>query len=217
MKNIFFAFTFYIRNVYALLENIFGKTQFILLHLSYSFFTWQVNGNAVIKHQRPYRCIGLGYAVLRPKILLDNRLGILTQIMIAMGYFFLLLYILEKYLQLRKKQKHLLRKIFGSHYTSNRIYIEFPCDEVNFSPFIAFEVHYYILRFCQLSVKVTFKQTVKKNDCLIFLIFFVFTIVFFLQLETKEGQIVQRVHLYMWAAPGHELAAIETRAHSFNP
>ena len=42
-----FTFTFLHRKIYILLENIFGKTLFILLHLHYRFFTWQVNGNAV--------------------------------------------------------------------------------------------------------------------------------------------------------------------------
>ena len=136
---------------------------------------------------------------------------------VSNGLSFLFLYLLEN-LQLRKKQKHLLRKIFGSLHTSNLIYFaqNFPCDKDNFSPFIAFEEHYYVLRFCQLAVKVTFQQTIK-NDYLIFLIFFVFTIVFFLELETKEGWIVQRVHLYKWAAPVHELAATGMPAHSFNP
>ena len=40
---------------HILLENIFGKTQCILLYLYYSYFTWQVIENAVIKHQLPYR------------------------------------------------------------------------------------------------------------------------------------------------------------------
>ena len=38
----------------------------------------------------------------------------------------------------------------------------------------------------RLSVKVTFKHTIKSNDYWIFLIFFVFTIVFSLELETRE-------------------------------
>ena len=55
-------------------------------------------------------CIGLVDAVLSPKIL-DNILGILLFI------FFLS----EKRLQLRKTEKHLLRKVFGSPHTRNRI------------------------------------------------------------------------------------------------
>ena len=51
----FFTLTFSCRRIYILLENIFGKTQFILLHLYYIFFVWQVIRSVVIKHQRPYR------------------------------------------------------------------------------------------------------------------------------------------------------------------
>ena len=54
-KRIFFAFTLLHQKIYVLLENIFGKTLFILLHLHCSFFIWQVIENAVIKHQCPYR------------------------------------------------------------------------------------------------------------------------------------------------------------------
>ena len=71
----FFTFnTFLYRKNYILLENIFGKTYFIILHLHYSFFAWQVIGNAVIKQQHPYR---YALVLLWPKIL-GNRLGILT-------------------------------------------------------------------------------------------------------------------------------------------
>ena len=41
--------------LFLLLGNKFGKAKFIFLHLYYSFFAWQVIGNAVTKHQRPYR------------------------------------------------------------------------------------------------------------------------------------------------------------------
>ena len=51
----FFTLTFLCRRIHILLENIFGKTQFILLHLYYIFFVWQVIRSVVIKHQRPYR------------------------------------------------------------------------------------------------------------------------------------------------------------------
>ena len=83
------------------------------------------------------------------------------------------------------------------------------CEKVNFSLIQP-------TRFWQLSVKVTFKWTVKNNDYWMFLIFFVFTLVFHLELETRKGWIVERVQLYIRAAAGHELAAIETCAQSFN-
>ena len=52
----FFIFNFLYKKVYILLENIFRKTYFNLLHLFYRFFTSQVIGNAVIKNQCRYRC-----------------------------------------------------------------------------------------------------------------------------------------------------------------
>ena len=76
------------------------KTQFVLLHLHYRFFTQQVIGNAVTP--TPIQIfIGFVDSILRSKIL-GNRLGILTQILIVMDYFFYL-YISDKYLQFRKK------------------------------------------------------------------------------------------------------------------
>ena len=50
-----FTFTFLFRTTFILLENMFGNTYFILLHLYYSFSAWQVIGNAAIKHHHPYR------------------------------------------------------------------------------------------------------------------------------------------------------------------
>ena len=76
------------------------KTQFVLLHLHYRFFAQQVIRNAVTP--TPMQIfIGFVDAILRSKIL-SNRLGILTQILIAMDYFFYL-YISDKYLQFREK------------------------------------------------------------------------------------------------------------------
>ena len=68
--------------------------------------------------------------------------------------------------------------------------------------------------FC--AVKVIFKQKAKHNNYWIFLILFVFTVAFFLELETREGWIVQRVLLYKLAATGHELTAIGKHAQYFN-
>ena len=84
-------------------------------------------------------------------------------------------------------------------------------------PFIAFEEQHEVLRFFQLSVKVTFKQRVKNNYGSKFLIFFVFTLVLFLEQETKEEQIVQSVYLYILAAVGNELTTTGTCPQSFNP
>ena len=72
---------------------------------------------AVIKYQCSQICIDFVDIVLQPKIL-GNRLVILTQILIAMDYYFFF-YISKKYLQFRKVQKYLLGKIFGSPHTSS--------------------------------------------------------------------------------------------------
>ena len=83
------------------LENIFGKTLFILLHL----------------YNRRFSDVfrGLKWS----GTLVENGL---TCILIAADYYFFF-YISEKYLQFRKKQKHLLGKTFGSPHTSNQVYL----------------------------------------------------------------------------------------------
>ena len=59
-----------------MLENIFEKTEFVLLHSHGRFLTWQVIGNAVTP--TPIQIlIGFAYTILPFKIL-GNRLGILT-------------------------------------------------------------------------------------------------------------------------------------------
>ena len=100
-QTIAFYFYFFVQeNVYFLRKHIW-KTYFILLHLFYRFFfTWQVIGNTVTP--TPMQIfIGFADAIHRSKIL-DNRLGILTQILITMGYYFYL-YISDIYLQFREK------------------------------------------------------------------------------------------------------------------
>ena len=59
------------------------------------------------------------------------------------------------------------------------------CKFLNFTAVFT-NTSYSVFKLCQLSVKVAFKQAVKNNDYWIFLIFFVFTLVFFLELETRE-------------------------------
>ena len=81
------------------------KTNFKKLSLYYyigiAFCLWQVIGNAVTP--TPIQIfIGFADAILQSKIL-ANRLGILTQILIAMDHFFYL-YISDKYLQFRKEK-----------------------------------------------------------------------------------------------------------------
>ena len=87
----------------------------------------------------------------------------------------------------------------------------FSCEKVSFSLIHTTHKAIHSCWRTLLPVKVTLKQTLKNNDYWIFLIFFVFTLVFFLELETGEGGIVHRVHLDIQAAAGHKLTAIWTR------
>ena len=64
-------------------------------------------------------CTGFVYAVLQPKIF-GNRVVFLTQIAKAMDYYFCFLYISEKYLQFKRRQKHLLEKTFTHSIQVNR-------------------------------------------------------------------------------------------------
>ena len=117
----FFTFTFLYGKIYILCYKIiFGKTLFILLHLRYSFFTWPVIGNLAIKHQSPYKYM---QRFCRRSNSTQNTWQQTRYFNVdfdSNGLF--LFYILEKYLQFRKDQKHLLEKMFGSPHTSNRIY-----------------------------------------------------------------------------------------------
>ena len=95
--NIFFTSNFLNRKIYILLENVFLKLSlYCYICITLFFFAWQIIGNAVTKHQRPYR-----YALvlqtptkMRPKIL-SYRLGISTQILITMDFHFFFLYFRE--------------------------------------------------------------------------------------------------------------------------
>ena len=84
---------------------IFFNSKF-MLHLYYSFFSWHVIGDAVIKHKHPN---SYALLLLRPKILW-NKLGILTKIVNTMKYCFFLLFLFfifclsEKYLQFGKNK-----------------------------------------------------------------------------------------------------------------
>ena len=67
----------------------------------------------------------------------------------------------------------------------------------------------------QTHINTALKITVKINDNCKFRILFVFAL-FFFELETRKGRIVQRVYLYIWAAAAHRLAAIEIHSQSFS-
>ena len=115
-----FFFYFFYTEKYAFCQ----KTCFKKLNLYYYIYVtvFCVAGSRKCSNKTPIPiqiCIGLVDAVLQYKIL-GNRSGISTQILIAMDYYFFF-YILEIYL--RKKQKHLLMKMFGSPHTSNWIHL----------------------------------------------------------------------------------------------
>ena len=126
----FFTLTFLYRRNYILLGNIFGKTQFILLHLFDSFLTWQIIGNTVRKHQYPLRyelvsqtpCVGCIFRQIQ--IDLDSN----GQIQIAIDYFFF--FISEKYLQFRKKKKRIYQRQFFVHsiQVTGSTYCEIVCQ-----------------------------------------------------------------------------------------
>ena len=104
------------KNLY-LVENIFRKSQCILLYFYYSFLTWQVIGNAVIKHQRRYRStLGLQIPYFDLKCLAQCLFSRYFNVDFdAMDHYFLVyIYISENYVHFRKKQRHLSGKIFGS-------------------------------------------------------------------------------------------------------
>ena len=103
IKNIF-NFAFLHRKIYILLENMFRKTYFILSHLYYSNCRRRTSTQNTWQYTR-YFNINFN----------SNRL-------LFFGY------ILEKYLQLRKAQKHLLGKIVGPSHTSNQIYLLWNCS-----------------------------------------------------------------------------------------
>ena len=100
----------------------------------------------------------------------------------------------------------------------------FPLGKANFSLIHSTHIATYsfwrvLLSSYALAVisKRFIKKTVKKkNDYWIFLILFVFTLVFFLELEARDGSIFQIIQLYIWAAVGHKLTIIGTRAQKFN-
>ena len=116
-----YFFTFLIMKIYIFLESVLGKTYIVTFVLQ--LFRLAVIGNALIKHQRPYRhhwsC---------------SRRTSTQNIWQKIGYFnvdfdsnrlLFLFYIIQRSIfnlqKKNKKQKHLLRKSFGSPYTSNWI------------------------------------------------------------------------------------------------
>ena len=85
------------------------------------------------------------------------------------------------------------------NFNVSKFFIQFPCEKNNFSLIHPTQITSNsfwkalpssLVRPTVKKLKVTFKQTVKNNDYLIFMIFFVFNLVFFLELKTREGRLV---------------------------
>ena len=74
-------------------------------------------GRLLKKKKKTPTTIGFVDAVLRSKML-GNRLGVLTQILIAMDYFFFLYF--REALSVQEKTKAIVRESFGSLHTRNR-------------------------------------------------------------------------------------------------
>ena len=102
--NVFFNFYFYlfIQKTFYFVREYLWKYLIYIFKFVVQSSVYQVIGNRVIK-KTPTLIkirISLVNAVLRPKIL-GNRLGILTQILIVIDFFYICTS--EKYLQFRKK------------------------------------------------------------------------------------------------------------------
>ena len=135
--NIFFTFTFLYRKIFVrkhILKNLVFIVRFVLQFFHVASY-WKCSNKTPLPIQT---CIGLVDIIFRPKIL-GNRLGILTKILTSVDYYYFFIYISKKYLQFRKKQKHLLKKLLGSHHTRNWIY-----SLQNCFPNYAYLKHMYI-------------------------------------------------------------------------
>ena len=105
----------------------------------YSFFVWHVIKTAIIKHQHPDI-----HSSCRRRTSTQNTWQQTRYFNVdfdSNGLLFLVLYFREVPL-FRKKQKHLLKKIFGSTHTSNRTYLLRNC----FSNYVYLKDMYIILK-----------------------------------------------------------------------
>ena len=139
-----------------------------------------------------------------------------------------------KCLQFRKKQKYLLKKIFCSlqNCFPNYVYLKYmyiTLKEMEKTMFILVFKNFANLLISKFHGSLRWKnetfQSLRTTFCAKQIYFslmhpthitihsfwrrilgnFLNPLYFFLELETREGWIVQRVHLYIWAAAGHEL------------
>ena len=125
--NIFYFYFLYGKYYFFIQKTYLKKLISYIVKFVLQFFRVAGYWNCSNKTPTPISIyIFLADAVPRPEKT-GNRLGILTQFLIAVDYHFFFIYISEKYLQFRKIQKHLFSKIFGSPHTRNRIYFLLNC------------------------------------------------------------------------------------------
>ena len=145
------AFSFYFlksENLYFVRKYIWKNLVYIVAFALPLFFTWHVLGNAATP--TPIQIfIGFADAILRSKIL-DNRLGILTQILIIMDYFFYL-YISDIYLQFRGKKSILIWAI-NFIIKSIRKRIEILAKSLFSFSIIVFNMKFLVILFMRKSI-----------------------------------------------------------------
>ena len=114
----FFNFYFCLQKSLYFVKNVFGKTQFTLLHFYYSFFTRQVIRNTVIKHQLPYRyTLVFQTRYFDPKYLARY----FNVDFDSNGVLFLFLCFTQVPSILEKNRNTFLRKVFSSPHSSDWI------------------------------------------------------------------------------------------------
>ena len=153
-KTAFYFYFFYIGK-FIFCQKTYLEKPSLYCYICFTVFsTWQVIGNAVTPTPKQI-FIGFADVILRSKIL-DNRLGILTQILIAMDYLFVYFRLAINFIikSIRKRIEILAEslfsfsiivfnikflvilfmrksicqgKLFGSLHTSNRVYLLWNC------------------------------------------------------------------------------------------
>ena len=123
MTNVSFFYFFLFSLFLLLLENIFGKTQFIFVTFVLQLF--QVTGYWKCSNKTPTLiqiCSGAVDAILQHKTL-ESRLDILTLILIAMYYYFFLLKFLRSTFNLEKKSICYVKYLFHPVQATGSIYL----------------------------------------------------------------------------------------------
>ena len=143
-----FYFYFFIQeNLYFVRKHIWKNLVYIAIFALPFFFMWQVIGNAVTP--TPIQIfISFADAILRSKIL-DNRLGVLTRILITIDYFFYL-HISDIYLQFGGKKYLNLGNQF--HYKDMRKMIEILAKTFFSFSIIVFNMKFLVILFMRKSI-----------------------------------------------------------------